>query len=440
MNTRRLRLLQGNELEVKAINIHKTIKNFDPPVDKAGDVNKTQFQKILKVKIGAKVILTYNVDTCDGLTNGARGELIGIINDAKGNIFKMIVKFEKDSVGKERRRNCPDIQRKFPGGTPIDKVNFSYSISRSKKVLVNTAMVIQFPLKLAFGCTSHKIQGSTIPKPNKVIINTGDAFGPAMIYVMLSRVCALLQIFILNEFDESKMFPNMMALAELERLNRISLNHNPTEWEKETEGTIKIYSLNCRSLKKHYQDIISDDLLMRSDVIILQETWLHDDTSPRNFAIPGFELHLNSNGRGKGLATYYKKSLISQVKDIKENNYQMSKLSSIGIDIFSIYRSQNGNLADLSQYIQHMVTPDKPQLIIGDLNYCQSQSQLNPLQLFLKDNQFKNLINEPTHMEGNILDQAHLQDLKRDLTVTASLHHKYYTDHKALAIIIKQRE
>ena len=118
----------------------------------------------------------------------------------------------------------------------------------------------------------------------------------------------------------------------------------------------------------------------------------------------------------------------------------MSKLSSIGIDIFSIYRSQNGNLADLSQYIQHMVTPDKPQLIIGDLNYCQSQSQLNPLQLFLKDNQFKNLINEPTHMEGNILDQAHLQDLKRDLTVTASLHHKYYTDHKALAIIIKQRE
>ena len=71
------------------------------------------------------------MDTCDGLTNGARGELLGIIRDVKGKIVKMIVKFEKDSVGREKRRNCPDIQRKFPGGTSIDKVNFSFSISKS---------------------------------------------------------------------------------------------------------------------------------------------------------------------------------------------------------------------------------------------------------------------------------------------------------------------
>ena len=43
-------------------------------------------------------------------------------------------------------------------------------------------------------CTAHKVQGSTVPKPQKLTINTNDAFGPAMIYVMLSRVCALSQI------------------------------------------------------------------------------------------------------------------------------------------------------------------------------------------------------------------------------------------------------
>ena len=47
-----------------------------------------------------------------------------------------------------------------------------------------------------------------------------DTFAAAMTYVMLSRVCALSQIFILNEFDESKMYPNLNALQKLDRQSR----------------------------------------------------------------------------------------------------------------------------------------------------------------------------------------------------------------------------
>ena len=63
-------------------------------------------------------------------------------------------------------------------------------------------MVIQFSLRLAFAWTAHKIQGATIPKPRKVILNVNDTFTAAIVYVMLSRVCALNQIFILNQFEE----------------------------------------------------------------------------------------------------------------------------------------------------------------------------------------------------------------------------------------------
>ena len=96
------------------------------------------------------------------------------------------------------------------------------------------------------------------------MVNVMDAFVADMIYVMLSRACSIIQIYILNEFDESKMRPNVTAMTELERLESMSNK----KIEENTENFM-IYSLNCRSLRKHYADIISDNEILQSDVICL---------------------------------------------------------------------------------------------------------------------------------------------------------------------------
>jgi hypothetical protein len=49
------------------------------------------------------------------------------------------------------------------------------------------------------------------------------------------------------------------------------------------------------------------------------------------------------------------------------------------------------------------------------------------------------MITEPTHIEGNVLDQAYLRDINGELECTAELHSKYYTDHKGHAIIVKKK-
>ena len=439
MNNKRLKSLKGNEFIIEAISIHKTIKSFNPAEGKAGEVLKTPFQKELRIKIGAKIMLTYNIDTCDGLTNGARGEIIGLIFDRKETISRIVIKFEKESVGRDKRMTSPELQKKYPGGTPIEKVKFSFSISKSKKSIINTAMVIQFPIKLAFACTAHKIQGSTISKPQKAVINTNDSFGAAMIYVMLSRVCSLSQIYILDEFDESKMYPDFKALAELETLNNISQNRNKTEWEDGTGG-LRIYSLNCRSLKKHYKDIASDEVLLKSDIILLQETWLEDDSPMQMLEIPGYALHFNSQGRGKGLATYFKSSIFSHEIDVKQDDMQLSKFTSKNIDIISIYRSKQGTINKLNEEISAISRGTKALLMVGDFNYCYLEKAMNSARKFLTENDFSQLIFEPTHLEGNILDHCYLRDRKTFFKATVQLHCKYYTDHKGLAVLLKRKD
>ena len=177
---------------------------------------------------------------------------------------------------------------------------------------------------------------------------------------------------------------------------------------------------------------------MKSDVICLQETWLEDDTSIDDLKISNYELHLNSNGKGKGLAIYYKKSNLQHEIDIKEDNMQLSKFTSSTIDIVVLYRSQAGNHDDLKANLEAMINRSKPQLVIGDFNFCYLENSSNATKKYLEENDFTQLITEPTHIEGNLLDQAHVRDDQQINNYSTEIHSKYYTDHKALAVMVKK--
>ena len=135
------------------------------------------------------------------------------------------------------------------------------------------------------------------------------------------------------------MYPSSKALEELERLNSISLNNNPSEWCKTNDGKLRLSSLNCRSLKKHFDDISSDNILLNSDLIALQETWLEVGENLEHLNIDDYKLHAVSCGRGKGLAIYYKDSLFTHIEDLADERLQISKFQSTHCDIIALYRS-----------------------------------------------------------------------------------------------------
>ena len=116
----------------------------------------------LRLKIGCKVILIHNIDTSDGLTNGQLGKLIEILRADDGTILKLIVQFKNENIGKKNRANNQKLALKYPKSVIIEKVSFSYNLSRKSTTGSTKPTLIQFPIKVAQAITAHKIQGQSI--------------------------------------------------------------------------------------------------------------------------------------------------------------------------------------------------------------------------------------------------------------------------------------
>ena len=67
------------------------------------------------------------------------------------------------------------------------------------------ATAIQFPLKLAYAATAHKIQGHTVKKPSSIVADLETCFQDSMAYVMLSRIESLSQLYIINSIPIDKL-------------------------------------------------------------------------------------------------------------------------------------------------------------------------------------------------------------------------------------------
>ena len=189
-----------------------------------------------------------------------------------------------------------------------------YALRKRSGDVGTNAIVIQFPVRLAFALTAHKIQGQTISKPTKVVLDLNSVFEDAQAHVMLSRVQCLEQIHILGSLNDSKIRTSSIGLNELKRLKSKSINENPTAWNKiKMHDTIKVASLNCAGLSAHFIDIQADEKLMKADIIHLVETSLKDDEG-QHLNLPGYQSHFINIGKGKGIVTYFKETLFSHEK------------------------------------------------------------------------------------------------------------------------------
>uniref|UniRef100_A0AAR2LYA6 ATP-dependent DNA helicase n=1 Tax=Pygocentrus nattereri TaxID=42514 RepID=A0AAR2LYA6_PYGNA len=119
----------------------------------------------LQVAVGARMMLTRNIDVQDGLVNGCFGTVAKIITQTHNSV-PVVQMIEEESLRKKGT-----VQR-------------------------------QFPLKLAFACTAHKVQGMTT---HCAVVSLKKVFESGMAYVALSRTTSLSGLHVID-YDEKKIF------------------------------------------------------------------------------------------------------------------------------------------------------------------------------------------------------------------------------------------
>ena len=259
-----------------------------------------------------------------------------------------------------------------------------------------------------------------------------------MAYVMLSRVQAIDQLFILNKLDSEKFYTDKAAQKECENMKEKCLNSNPTVWERDG-AMLKVSLLNINRLRSKLPDLAADQLILKSDVICLGETWLESDEVDLALSLPGYQLTLNSAGPGKGVATYYRADELSFKTNVKTEKAQVTKLSSANLDVINIYRSAGATDLDLVTSLGQIIDQTRLTLIVGDLNLCYVKKRDSLFLKYLDSLNFKQMTPKATHIAGGTLDLVYSNHaVVAGYKVEAQVYSPWYTynDHDALLITV----
>lgn len=119
----------GKVVKIKAFNFNSKQKEFKPQInDRDGAIGPTQFQNILFLRPGAKIMIIHNVDTIDGITNGQRGILVDFLYFEDGKVDKLIVRLKNQSAGKQNRQRNPLVASKYPDCIVVERFSLQYGI------------------------------------------------------------------------------------------------------------------------------------------------------------------------------------------------------------------------------------------------------------------------------------------------------------------------
>ena len=224
-------------------------------------------RKVLHVKVGARVMLTTNIDVSDGLTNGTVGTVKYVITEKITKRVKVIlVEFDNRDVGQETKSKS-QYKHINSKAVPIYKTQPIFPVHAKTSCQASRT---QFPLVLAWAITINKCQGLTLPE---IVVDMTPAKGHYTVgqaYVAFSRVMQLDKLNIIN-YTRKQIHVSQHAEKEMERLCKNTQPPLPKCLFDLIQKQIYLLHLNIANLKSRLKDIEIDTIMKSAHNISLNE-------------------------------------------------------------------------------------------------------------------------------------------------------------------------
>ena len=430
---------------------HITIAAQDTKRDQQTGILETAFGektsgllKTLTLAVGAKVILTKNMNISDGLVNTAAGIVTGFLPDCgeyPTESYKpkyVLVKFQDPAVGKllrtASRGLIPPLQKE---STPVPTVEVPVCLGRSSKI---SGKRVQFPLALSWAGTIHKAQGCT---KDKIVVACKGTYQAGQFYTAISRAKTLNGLLVLGNLTPNMIKVNRKALHEVKRLKKESTLQYPVPfiWDCDPEMFLKLLCFNINSLIPHKASLDKDNYIPASHVTVLTETWLKpSDTILLPDSHTALPLYSCSTSRSGGILTLVSKDLLivqhTAVPGLT-TQHQIIIISprhdtSLRIVLLSIYSNPRVSVQRFLTELD-IILAGLPQgllcLTAGDFNIdlLKNDASSSKLMQVMRHYGFCQLMNSPTHRKGGLLDHIYVNFFSSAIVTNAIA--TYYSDH-----------
>ena len=428
---------QSAQFSIKAIDSvagqtsHISLSSLSDKRSETGGLHGT-----LKLAVGARVMLTTNVDVSDGLVNGARGEMVHVITNSNSEVTSILVRFDNNRVGLKAIQTS-QFRARFPHGVPLSKHEVVFFAKGKRGSEIKR---LQFPLTLAWATTIHKVQGLTL---DEIVVDMrGGRFSPGQAYVAFSRVKTLDGLHIRN-FNPKAIKKSMDVENEMARLSDNLLQPVPVVSHDPSCVTVAV--LNVRSIVAKLPDIRADSNLRSASVLCFCETWL-------NAAQPSPVLIEDQVDIRCDRVTCENKGGVlmcvpSQMSPSNVQRFAVSGIETISatielpspenLQIAIVYRSPSVPQATLitllRRLLAHVTQSTTPCIVVGDFNEDLLQSPNSALVRLMESSGFTQLVKCPTTPQGTMIDHVYYRNTSCSATSSiVNVQDTYYSDHHTL--------
>ncbi|XP_061883615.1 uncharacterized protein LOC133634970 [Entelurus aequoreus] len=417
------------------INSRKT-GQLEHVADHHAKTSYTCLVKSLCLAPNARVMLCKNIAVADGLVNGACGTVTYIHFGADKDFpLTVYVKFDDPKIGSQRRKERSHAAVECPHSTAIDPVEDSATKCGGLRR--------QFPLKLAWACTVHKVQGLTV---DEAVVCLHKVFAAGQAYVALSRVRDISGL-VITDFKEKAIYCKDAVKEALDSMPPFLLEQPQPSLEPRS---FSAYLLNVQSLPCHAAHLMSCTQHLQPTCIAVTETWLTAQSPTDCVQIQGYTFH----SRPRALCYSSNDFKLAEIRDLQHGGVGLYVVDNSDCEILQvpdlnleclvclftkenilmavIYRPPSyPNLLFKSNLVKLLdwVTPLSNTIVImGDFN--EDLLKHSSISKLMGQNGFSQHVTQATTENGTLIDHIYVKTTQ--YAVDCAVLSTYFSDHEAI--------